>query len=73
MFQDLSGGKYLLEFLSESDAEAVIEEGFDVSDAHITCHPPHARVTNANIMGLPSYIDDIVYLKMGRSKERSYL
>ena len=58
VFQDLGAGEYLLEFSSERDTEALIEEGFDVSDAHITCHPPHARVTNVSTMGLRSYIDD---------------
>ena len=52
VFQDLGGGEYLVEFVSVSDAEAVVEEGFDVSELHVACHPPHAQSINVSIMGL---------------------
>ena len=58
VFQDLGGGEYLVEFSSVSDAEALVEEGFDVSELHVSCHPPHAQSINVSIMGLRSYIED---------------
>ena len=39
IFQDLGGGEYLVEFSSVSDTEALVEEGFDVSELHVSCHP----------------------------------
>ena len=58
LFQDLGGGEYLVEFSSVSDAEALVKEGFDVSELHVSCHPPHAQSINVSIMGLRSYIED---------------
>lgn len=47
-----------MEFSSANDAETLMEEGFDVSEIHITCHPPHAQSISVSIMGLRSYIED---------------
>ena len=58
VFQDLGGGEYLVEFTSVSDAEALVEERFDVNELHVSCHPPHARSINVSIMGLRSYIEE---------------
>ena len=58
VFQYLGGGEYLVEFSSVSDAEALVEEGFDVSELQVSCHPPHAQSINVSIMGLRSYIED---------------
>lgn len=64
LFQDLGGGEYLVEFSSVSDAEALVEEGFDVSELHVSCHPPHAQSIYASIMGLRSYIEDKEFRKV---------
>ena len=58
VFQDLGSGESLVELSSKSAAESLIEDGFDVDDVHIICHPPHGYVTNVSIMGLRSYIED---------------
>ena len=58
VFQDLGGGEYLVEFSSLNDAETPVEEGFDISEIHVSCHPPHAKSINVSIMGLRSYIED---------------
>lgn len=58
VFQDLGASEFLLELEVASDAEKLIEEGFDAGDSHIICHPPHGQCTNVSIMGLRSYIAD---------------
>ena len=58
VFQDLGGGEYLVEFSSLNDAETLVDEGFDISEIHVSCHPPHAKSINVSIMGLRSYIED---------------
>ena len=58
VFQDLGGGEYLVEFSSLNDAETLLEEGYDISEIHVSCHPPHAKSINVSIMGLRSYIED---------------
>lgn len=58
VFQDLGDNVYLLELKSRSDAEALVNNGFDVKEYHIDCTPPHGKFLNVSIMGLRSYIDD---------------
>ncbi len=58
VFQDLGSSEYLVELNAVSDAESLIEEGFDLGDSHVICHPPHGQSVNVSIMGLRSYIDD---------------
>ena len=58
VFQDLGSGEFLVELSSKNAAESLIEDGFDVDDVHVFCHPPHGYVTNVSIMGLRSYIED---------------
>ena len=36
----------------------LIEEGFDVNEFHVCCHPPHGYFTNVSIIGLRSYVED---------------
>ena len=64
VFQDLGGGEYLVEFSSLNDAETLVEEGFDISEIHVSCHPPHAKSINVSIMGLRSYIEDEEIIKV---------
>ena len=64
VFQDLGGGEYLLEFSSLNDAESLVEEGFDVSEIHISCHPAHAKSIIVSIMSLRSYIEDEEIIKV---------
>ena len=64
VFQDLGGVEYLVEFSSLNDAETLVEEGFDISEIHISCHPPHAKSINVSIMGLRSYIEDEEIIKV---------
>ena len=63
VFQELGVGEYLIEVEDRSDVDTLIEEGFDLEEAHISCHPPHARLTNVSIMNLRSYIDDEAVLE----------
>ena len=58
VFQDLGSYEFLVELNAANGAEKLIEEGFDVGDSHVTCHPPHGQSTNVSIMGLRSYIPD---------------
>ena len=39
-------------------AEVLIEEGFDVEELHVCCHPSQGYYTNVSIMGLRSYVED---------------
>ena len=57
VFHDLASGEFLVELSSKNAAESLIEDGFDVDDVHVICHPSHGYVTNS-IMGLRSYIED---------------
>jgi len=60
VFQDLGNGEYLIEVSNQQDAEALVEEGFDFKDTHVSCHPPHGKLTNVSISQhyLRSYIED---------------
>ena len=58
VFQDLGNGEYLIEVSNQRDAEALVEEGFDFEDTHVSCHPPHGKLTNVSILNLRSYIED---------------
>ena len=58
VFQDLGSSEYLVELNAVGDAESLIEEGFDLGDSHVICHPPRGQSVNVSIMGLRSYIDD---------------
>ena len=51
VFQALGGGEYLLEFSCVNDAEMLVEEGFDVREIPISCHPPHTQSITVSIMG----------------------
>ena len=63
-FQDLGGGEYLVECSSLKDTETLVEEGFDISEIQISCHPPHVKSINVSIMGLRSYIEDEEIIKV---------
>lgn len=58
VFQNIGNDEFLVELKSKNAAEALIEEGFDVEELHICCHPPHGYYTNVSIMGLRSYVED---------------
>ena len=58
VFQDLGNGEYLIEVSNQRDAEALVDEGFDFEDTHVSCHPPHGKLTNVSILNLRSYIED---------------
>lgn len=36
----------------------LIEEGFDVEEFHVSCHPPQGYYMNFSIIGLRSYVDN---------------
>ena len=57
-FQDLGNGEILIELANQQDAELLIEEGFDVEETHVGCHPLHGQYTNVSISNLRSYIED---------------
>ena len=40
-FQDIGGYVYLLELEAETDAEHLVNNGFDVAEIHVDCSPPH--------------------------------
>ena len=58
VFQDLGDDVYLLELESRSDAEVLVNNGFDVNEFHVDCSPPHGKFLNVSIMGLRSYVED---------------
>ena len=62
VFQNIGNDEFLVELKSKNAAEALIEEGFDVEELHICCHPPHGYYTNVSIMGLRSYVEDYVLI-----------
>ena len=39
VFQDLGNGEFLVELAEQQDAELLIEDGFDVDESHVGCHP----------------------------------
>ena len=63
VFQSLGNEEFLVEFTSKNAAELLIEEGFDVNEFHVCCHPPHGFFTNVSIMGLRSYVEDAQVLE----------
>ena len=58
VFQKIGNDEFLVELKSKNVAEALIEEGFDVEELHVCCHPPQGYYTNVSIMGLRSYVED---------------
>ena len=58
VFQDMGAGEFLVEVEDAEDVKTLFEEGFDVEESHISCHPPHGKFTNVSIMNLRSYIPD---------------
>ena len=63
VFQSLGNEEFLVELTSRNAAELLIEEGFDVNEFHVCCHPPHGYFTNVSIMGLRSYVEDAQVLE----------
>ena len=57
-FQDLGDGVYLLELQSRGDAEVLVNNGFDISEFHVDCSPPHSKFLNGSLMFLRSYVED---------------
>lgn len=58
VFQSLENKEFLVELTPKNAAGLLIEEGFDVNEFHVSCHPPHGYFTNVSIMGLCSYVED---------------
>ena len=58
VFQDLGNNEYLIELQTKAGAYSLIEEGFDIDEVHVCCHPPHGFYINVSILGLRSYVDD---------------
>ena len=58
VFQNIGNDEFLVELKSKNAAEALIEEGFDVEELHVCCHPSQGHYTNVSIMGLRSYVED---------------
>ena len=58
VFQDLGEDVFLLELESRSDAEVLVNDGFDVKEFHVDCSPPHGKFLNVSILGLRSYVED---------------
>ena len=63
VFQNLGNEEFLVEPTLRNAAELLIEEGFDVNEFHVFCHPPHGYSTNVSIMGLRSYVGDAQVLE----------
>ena len=40
VFQNIGNDELVVELKSKNAAEALIEEGFDVKELHVCCHPP---------------------------------
>ena len=59
VFQDLGNNEFLIELQTKAGADLLIEEGFDMDEVHVCCHPPHGFYTNVSILGLRSYVDDV--------------
>ena len=55
--------RFWLKRTSKNAAELLIEEGYDVNEFHVCCHPPHGYFTNVSIMGLRSYVEDAQVLE----------
>ena len=65
VFQEIGTNEYLVEMTDASNAQELIENGFDTGPHHISCHPPHGYYLNVSIMGLKAYISDAeVYEKL---------
>ena len=47
VFQDLGNNEYLIELQTKAGADLLIEDGFDMDDVHVCCHPPHGFYTNS--------------------------
>ena len=58
VFQDLGNGEYLIEVSNQRDAEALVEEGYDFEDTHVSCYPKHGKLSNVSILNLRSCIED---------------
>lgn len=58
VFQDLGSEEFLVELESKVGADTLIEEGFDIEDLHVSCHPPHGSYIYVSILGLCSHIKD---------------
>ena len=63
VFQSLGNEEFLVELTLRNAAELLIEEGFDVNEFHVCCHPPRSYFTNVRIMGPRSYIEDAQVLE----------
>ena len=63
LYQSLGNEEFLVELTSRNAAELLIEEGFDVNEFHVSCHPPHGYFANVSIMGLRSYVEDAEVLE----------
>ena len=50
VFQNIGNYEFLVELKSKNAAEALIEEGFDVEELHVCCHPPQGYYTYVSIM-----------------------
>ena len=59
VFQDIGNDEYLVELESKDGTDLLIEDGFDVEEVHVGCHPPHGCYTNVSILGLRSYVKDV--------------
>lgn len=58
VFKNLGNVVFLIELTSRAGVEMLIEEGFDVEEFHVSCHPPQGYYMNVSIMGLRSYVDN---------------
>ena len=71
VFQEIGVNKYLIELTSTTQAQYMIENGFDAGKTHISCHPPHVYYFNVSIMGLKALIsNDENYHNMVKSKAK---
>ena len=63
--QEIGTNEYLVEMTDASNAQELIENGFDTGPHHISCHPRHGYYLNVSIMGLKAYSSDAeVYKKL---------
>ena len=53
LFQDIRNDEHPLELESKDGADLLIQDGFDIEEVHVGCHPPHwcyTTVSRASIL-----------------------
>ena len=70
VFQEIGTNEYLVEITDASNAQELIENGFDTCPHHIRCHPPYGYYFNVSITGQKADVSDAeVYEKLNQHDE----